>query len=197
MNPGADTLSRGADAAYRETLLERLAGRDPIDVLAEVFEWLPDEVAGLDEAELRTPEGDGKWSILDVIQHMADTELVQGWRIRLILTEQEPELHGIDQDAWAADLSYESATLEGALDQLRALRAANLRLARSLPDSALERAGVHAERGRETLGTTLALVAGHDLVHREQIRRIRRAVTGGGAGAAGGEGGKGTAREDG
>ncbi len=195
MDPGADTVSRGADAAYREALLERLARRDPIDVLAGVFEWLPDEIAGLDEAELRAPEREGKWSILDVIQHMADTELVQGWRIRRILTEEEPALHGIDQDAWAADLRYESATLQGSLDQLRALRAANLRLVRSLPDSALERAGIHAERGRETLATTLALVAGHDLVHRDQIRRIRRAVTSA-AGTPSGLGG-GTAREDG
>lgn len=172
------TLTRGADAAYREALIERLGERDPLETLASLFESLPDAIDGLDAEALSAPEGEGKWSILQVIQHLADTELVQGWRIRRILTEEEPVLRGIDQDVWARALCYERTTLAAALDQLRSLRAANLRLLGTLSDEALDRAGRHEERGRESLCTIVALVAGHDLVHLDQIGRIRRAVEG-------------------
>lgn len=189
MAGAADTaLSRGADAAYREALIERLGARDPLETLASLFEALPDAIDGLDAEALGTPEGEGKWSILQVIQHLADTELVQGWRIRRILTEEEPLLHGIDQDEWARGLRYEDATLAAALDQLRSLRAANLRLLAVLTDEELDRAGRHAERGRESLRTMLALVAGHDLVHLDQIARIRRALE-----ASGQDAGRGSA----
>lgn len=170
------TLSRGADAAYREALIERLGGRDPFETLASLFESLPDAIEGLGPEALAAPEGEGKWSIRDVIQHLADTELVQAWRIRRIVTEEEPVLHGIDQDVWAGRLRYERATLTGALDQLRSLRSANLRLLRALSDEELERAGRHEERGRESLRTMVALLAGHDLVHLDQIARIRGRV---------------------
>lgn len=172
------TLSRGTDAAYREALLERLGDRDPVEELAALFERLPAALEGLTEEELGRPEADGKWSILEVICHLADTELTQAWRIRRVLTEENPTLEPMDQDVWAERLGYGDRDLAEALDQLRALRLANLRLVERLPPEALERASHHPERGSESLRTILALVAGHDAVHLDQIRRIREAVAG-------------------
>jgi len=178
------TLSRGADAAYREALIARLGGRDPIEVLAALFERLPAALEGLSEKDLRRPEAEGKWSILEVICHLADTELTQAWRIRRILTEENPTLEPMDQDVWAARLGYAERDLEDALDQLRALRLANLRLVERRGEAELERTSHHPERGSESLRTILELVAGHDGVHLDQIARIRAAV--GAADATGG-----------
>ncbi len=171
------TLTRGADEAYREALIARLGGRDPIEELAALFERLPAALEGLSDADLRRPEAEGKWSILEVICHLADTEWAQGWRMRRILTEDEPTLEPMDQDVWAARLGYEQRDLGEALDQLRALRLANLRLVERLSDDALERTAYHPERGFESLRTVLQLVAGHDGVHLDQIRRIREVVS--------------------
>ncbi|HEY4648065.1 MAG TPA: DinB family protein, partial [Gemmatimonadales bacterium] len=67
---------------------------------------------------------------------------------------------------------YREVPLGLASDQLRALRAANLHLWRQLTPDQLERTGVHAERGPESVGHILRMMGAHDLVHRRQIERI-------------------------
>ena len=105
---------------------------------------------------------------------------MQAWRIRRVLTEERPTLAPMDQDVWASRLGYAAEDLPEALEQLRALRLANLRLFRRLPDEALDRVSYHPERGEESIRTILGVLAGHDGVHLDQIARIRS--THGGAG---------------
>ncbi|MDX1392950.1 MAG: DinB family protein [Gemmatimonadota bacterium] len=171
-----DALTRGADPAYREALLERLGDADPVDELALLFERLPAALEGLDNERVTRPEAEGKWSILQVVCHLADAELMQAFRIRRALTEERPVLAPMDQDVWAHRLDYAGESLAEALDQLRALRVANLRLVRRLPDETLDRTTFHPERGEETVRTILAVLAGHDRVHLDQIARIRRTL---------------------
>jgi len=173
-----DTLTRGTDAAYREALIARLGDNDPVEELAMLFERLPAALEGLGTEDVARPEAEGKWSILEVICHLADAEWVQGWRIRRILTEDRPVLELMDQDVWASRLGYLDTDLEDAMDQLRALRLANLRLVRRLGPDDLSRVCFHPERGEESLRTVLELVAGHDGVHLDQIARIRAGFAG-------------------
>ena len=173
-NPaGSAAASAGA---YVRALLNVLGDRDPLDVLAELDGWLDRRFSGVPEPALRKPEAPGKWSAVDVVQHLADSELVLGFRVRMILTEDRPPLQGYDQDAWATTLRYPEVPLAEARAQLRALRAANLRVLRRLGPAELERAGMHSERGAETLGHLLKLMGGHDLVHRRQIDRVLTAA---------------------
>ncbi|MBA2626545.1 MAG: DinB family protein, partial [Gemmatimonadales bacterium] len=144
-------------------------------VQAELVRWITTRTLGLDDATLRRSEAPGKWSIIEVVQHLADTELAYGYRVRMVLTHDAWPMEVYDRDAWARDLRYRDSLLPHALDQLRALRAANLRLYRSLTDADLARAGMHVERGAETVATMIRLLAGHDLVHRRQIDRIMAA----------------------
>jgi hypothetical protein len=97
---------------------------------------------------------------------------VYGWRTRLILTEDRPAIQGFDQDAWARTLRYDEMPLDVALAQLGGMRAANLRLWRSLSPAQRARIGVHGERGPESLDLLLHLMGAHDLVHRRQIERV-------------------------
>lgn len=161
---------------YAQGLLNRLGSQHPLVVLAglgaavrRVFEGLPDEV-------IRRAEAPGKWSMIEVAQHLADSEIVVGFRLRMILAHDCPEITAYDQDLWATRLRYREAKLDEVLEQLEALRAANLRIARRLTPEELARFGVHAERGGESVGYLLRLVAGHDLAHLDQLARIRRAV---------------------
>jgi hypothetical protein len=159
--------------AYVRALLELLGERDPLEVLEELPGALDALVSGLSDDEIHRPEAPGKWSINEVIQHMADSEMVWSWRTRMIVAHDRPEITGYDQDLWAERLGYRDAPLDPAMDQIRALRRSNLRLVRSLSPEELRRSGVHAERGEETVEGLLRLYAGHDLVHRRQLERIR------------------------
>jgi hypothetical protein len=161
-----------AASTYVRALLDLLGRRDPIEVLDQLLPWLTERIRGLDDSTLRRPEAPGKWSVIEVIQHLADSDLVFSYRLKMMLTEDQPPLLGYDQDRWAGELHYREAPLQLALDQLRALRAANLHLLRGLAPSQLERVGLHSERGPESAGFLLQLMGGHDLVHRRQIDRI-------------------------
>ena len=177
-NPAGNAA--GAAPAYVRALLELLADRDPLEVMAEQLSWIARRTAGLDDAVLRRPEAPGKWSAIEVIQHLADSDVVAAWRTRQILTVDRPAIQGYDQDAWARTLDYAHVPLEVALGQLRGVRTANLRLWRSLTPAQRARVGLHSERGPESLDLLLKLMGGHDLVHRRQIDRVLGAA---GAGA--------------
>jgi hypothetical protein len=175
-NPANAAAAAAAD--YVRALLDVLGDAEPLAVLAELPAALAALTRGVPRRTLGTPEAPGKWSIVEVIQHLADSELVLGYRVRMALAHDEPPLQGFDQDLWADRLRYRDASLGSALAQLRPLRAANLRLVRSLDDAELGRAAVHAERGRASVAEMLRLAAGHDLAHRRQIARIARTVAG-------------------
>lgn len=162
--------------AYVASLLRALGSRDPFEVLAAMPDALRQAVAGLTPEQEATPERSGKWSVRQVVQHLADSDLVSGFRFRMILAHDSPELLGYDQDLWAERLRYQDADLATALDDFTTLRTLNLRLLRRATPEDLQRAMLHAERGEERLGHLLSLYAGHDLVHLAQIRRIRQAI---------------------
>lgn len=169
-NPAGNAAS--AAAAYVRALLDLLGPRNPLDVLAELVPWLETRMRGITEPVLRRPEAPGKWSVVEVIQHLADSELVAGYRIRMVLAENRPPLPGYDQDHWAAEFHYAAVPLAVVMGQLQGLRAANLHLWKQLTPEQLERVGLHTERGPESAAHIIRLMGAHDLVHRRQIERI-------------------------
>ena len=170
-NPASGATEHAA--AYIAAVLDLLGSRDPLAVMRETIEVLPRAIAGLSPPQLRQPERPGKWSIAQVLQHLADSEIVGAWRFRLILAQDRPQLTGYDQDIWADRLRYDDADPGAALELFTVLRRANLRLLERATAADLTRVGLHAERGEESVGHLRNLYAGHDLLHRRQIERIR------------------------
>jgi hypothetical protein len=162
-NPAGSAV--GNARAYREALLGLVGQRDPLEVLAELPEWLRSKLRTVDDARLRR-------SAMEVVAHLNDAELVHGHRTRMIVAEAEPAIVGYDQDGWAFAFGYASADLPTTLAMLTAMRVANLRLWSAFTPAQLARVGHHSERGPESAGLYLRLAAGHDLVHRRQIERI-------------------------
>ena len=161
---------------YTRAVLGLVGDRDPLAVLEKTPSELTRRLAGLTPEDIARPEAPGKWSIRHVVRHLADSEIVWGYRLRRIVAEDRPPIHGYDQDGWAERLHYERADLVEALAEIRALRAGNLRLLRSLGPVERKRAGVHSERGEESVEHLIRMYAGHDLLHLNQLERIRAAL---------------------
>jgi hypothetical protein len=106
------------------------------------------------------------------VAHIADTELVGGYRIRAILGNPGTPIIGFDQDMWVTALHYDKRDLKRSFEQYRVLREANLALLKSLAPEQWKHHGMHNERGPETVETTVRMFAGHDLNHFQQIERI-------------------------
>jgi hypothetical protein len=177
-----ETFSNPAGAAkeagerYTRALLDLLGDRDPIAVQTALADSVERATTGMSDVQLRQPEKPGKWSVIEVVQHLADSEIVYGYRIRMILASDTPNIEGYDQDAWAKRLRYAQVSLADALAQIRVLRAQTLKLLAGLSPDEWERAGMHSERGRESVRHITKLLAAHDLVHLRQIARIKSAI---------------------
>jgi uncharacterized damage-inducible protein DinB len=173
-NPASHSAEQAA--AYIAAVLDLLGDRDPMGVLERTPAALAAAITGLSDAQLREPEAPGKWSHSHVLRHLADSELVWGYRLRMVLAQDRPRLTGYDQDLWAGRLRYEDDDARQAIDDFAALRRANLRLLGRLSPADLERVGVHAERGEESVEHMIRLYAGHDLLHLRQLARVRERV---------------------
>lgn len=171
--------SRSVEAAkeYTKAILALLGDREPIEVLSKTPAAVRALVAQASAEEVNIPEAPGKWSVRMVVQHLADSDLVSGWRLRLVLAQDRPSITGYDQDAWATRLRYAEVEIDDALADFEQVRRSNLRLLARLPESDRARVGVHAERGEESVAHIVRLTAGHDVLHLRQIERILAAVT--------------------
>lgn len=171
-NPAGATTRNVAE--YVTAVLALLGDRDPIEVLRATPEALEDSVANVPAAALTEPEENGKWSIAEVCQHLADSEIVWSYRLRMVLAEDKPHLVGYDQDVWADRFGYRDVPVGESLALFSAARKSNLRLLARLTPSDYRRVGRHNERGQESVRDLVALYAGHDLVHLGQVERIRQ-----------------------
>ena len=158
--------------AYVQETIALLGTRDPLEVITETPSWLMQRVGKLAASAWRVPEGEGKWSLLQVICHLTDAEMVFGWRARLVLTTENAPLTGYDQNRWLERFEYTGANPDDVLATFISLRQWNLRVWRSVTPAELTRLGNHTERGPESLALLRSLIAGHDLRHRRQIDRL-------------------------
>lgn len=162
--------------AYVASLLDILGSRNPLAVLAETPPALRRLTDGVEKQTLATPEAPGKWSLVQVVQHLADSEIVGAFRFRMTLAHERPPIPGYDQDLWATRLHYERAEIGAAIEQFTVLRLANIRLLTDITADERARVGIHAERGEESIEKMMKMYAGHDLVHLRQMARIKVAI---------------------
>ncbi|HWC13515.1 MAG TPA: DinB family protein [Actinomycetota bacterium] len=160
--------------AYQKALLELLGDQDLEAVLAAT----PERVAELtDELDLdtlqRRPEP-GEWSAEEILGHLFDAEVVYSFRWRFTLAENDPVYPGYDQDAW---IKLPRPSFPELLAAFASLRRANVWLVEETPTEQWTKDARHSERGSEPFGTSLALVAGHDLAHLKQLEQTVAAVT--------------------
>jgi len=160
---------------YTRRILGTLGKNDPLKILAATPRKLGRLLKGLSRALARKRPGKGKWSIAEITAHLAEVEMVIGYRLRLIVSENRTKIQVMDQDAWVKGGHYNDRPVSMSLDHFRSLRKANLDFLRGLSRAQWNHYGRHPERGRETVKHTVALYAGHDLNHLKRIAALRKA----------------------
>ena len=162
---------------YKSRFAAYVEGKDPIAMQREAPDTIACLIAGMAAARLNQPPAPGKWSVLQIIAHLAEDELASSWRYRQMLEHDGPELSAFDQDLWARVGDYSSWEPADALAMFRLLRQANLRMFARLSPQQWQRHGTHTERGKVTIRELCRHMAAHDVNHIEQIKRILNSRT--------------------
>lgn len=147
-------------------------GQDPIKVQSATTKKLARLIKGIPTAKLRKRPGPDQWSVAEILAHLADVEIVIGWRMRSILGAPGTPVQAYDQNAWVISGHYDKRDVGESLEMRRVVRQANLALLKSLSPGQWKQFGQHAERGQESIEHIVRMVAGHDINHIHQIERI-------------------------
>ena len=152
------------DAAELQRAIDEIE-RNPEKVIAFV--------QSLDPATLRHRSDPKKWCALEIMAHLADIELVYGFRMRQIYVQPGSTLAPIDQEAWARSLHYLEQSVPELLERYRVNRCANVHLLRKLTLEDLKKSAWHPEYNDDfSLADLLKFMRGHDLNHLAQIERL-------------------------
>ncbi len=135
-------------------------------------------VSGLSEKVLRYKPSPEKWCVLEILAHLADVEIIYGYRLRQMLADAKPIIAPLDQDAWARNLNY----LDSPASELVAFyglgRHHNLRLLRSLKASDFSKSAFHPEMQRDvTVADLVERMGGHGAAHLQQIEKLKAAAS--------------------
>jgi DinB superfamily len=157
---------------YKRRIMGYLGDQDPMRVQAGTVAKIERLVKGVPAARLRKRPAPGKWSVAEILAHLADGEIVAGYRMRSILGAPGTPIVAYDQDRWAESQNYAKCNPKMSLCVLRTLRQADLALLKSLHPEQWKHFGVHAERGEESIERSVQWIAGHDINHLRQIEAI-------------------------
>jgi hypothetical protein len=160
---------------YIARILSNVEGQDGLTVLGATAERLKALLALTPRSAWMRSPVPGRWSAAQVLAHLADVEIVTGWRVRSILASDGVPLQPFDQDAWADTFKYGEVDPAESLATFSAARASLLSLLARVDPSRQAHHGMHAERGKETVAHLIRLYAGHDLNHLKQIEALVRA----------------------
>lgn len=144
-------------------------------------EWLarlqhqPDEyralLGGLDEARAAAPSAPGKWSFVDILGHVCDTERVFAFRLLWFARGAPTELPGFDQDPWVEARRHQARTLASALDEFATTRQGTLALIATIAEADADRRGV-ANGYAMTVRACAWMIAGHAQHHLDGLREV-------------------------
>jgi DinB family protein len=157
---------------YIQRMTSHVEGKRPLAVQAATAKKLERMISGLPTATLRKRPFPDKWSINEILAHLADSEIVLGFRMRMILAVPGTPITAVDQDSWVTSGHYEKRDPRESIKHFRVFREANLALLKSLTPEQWKHHGMHSERGRETIEHIVRIYAGHDINHLQQIERI-------------------------
>lgn len=159
-------------AQYRRRLEGYVEGADPLRIQQLTPARLARLIEGISAQKLRRRPARDKWSIVEILAHLAEDEFASSWRYRQMIEHDGVTLFAFDQELWAGLSNYATWNAHEALELFRLLRAANLRMLRALSPEHWEHSGSHVERGTLTVRDLARHMAAHDINHTKQIEAL-------------------------
>jgi hypothetical protein len=157
---------------YTQRIMSHSEGKEPMRLQQAAPKKLAALIKGKTAKQLMRRPAPDKWSVAEILAHLADAELAISWRLRQTLASNGISLQAYDQDIWAKTFNYARRDPRVSLTSYRTLREANVALLKSVPRKLWDNYGIHQERGNESVGHLVKMVAGHDLNHLQQIEKI-------------------------
>jgi uncharacterized damage-inducible protein DinB len=162
---------------YTQRLLSYVDGKDPLRLQQAAPKKLAALIKGKKKEQLSRRPEPGKWSVAEVMAHLADAEIAISWRLRQVLSSSGVSIEAYDQDSWARTFDYARRDPRQSLESFRLLRENNIALLKAVPRKLWDNYGVHSERGKESVAHIARMVAGHDVNHLQQVERVLRGTS--------------------
>ncbi|HTZ83219.1 MAG TPA: DinB family protein [Candidatus Acidoferrales bacterium] len=157
---------------YIGRILGYVEGQDAVKLQRTTVGKLRKLTQGLTPKQLKWRPEPAKWSIAEIVAHLADTEVVASWRMRSVIGENGITIQPFDQDAWASAFNYRDRDAKRSLETFRVLRENNLAMLKEISKETWDNYGMHLERGKESIAHLTRMFAGHDTNHILQVERI-------------------------
>lgn len=165
-------MAKETPEQYKARILGLMDGKDAVAVQRETAAKLAKLVDGASREQLaKRPEAD-KWSVSEILVHLAEAEVSCFWRYRQMIEHNGASIIPFDQDLWYKLGDYPSRDPQESLQLFRLMRAANLRMFDHLTAEQWQLGGIHQERGPMTIADLARQMAGHDVNHVAQIEKL-------------------------
>ena len=157
---------------YKARILALMESKDSLTVQRETANQMAELIAGIPAEQLCQRPAPDKWSVAEILAHLSEAEIGSSWRYRQMIEHDGAPLSSYDQDLWESLGGYASRDANNSLHLFRLLRETNLRMFDQLSPGQWQRHGIHAERGLMSVADLARQVAGHDINHLEQVRKV-------------------------
>lgn len=157
---------------YTARILSNIEGKNSLHVLKSSPKKIKKLIKGVKKKALMKRPEPNKWSVAEIVAHLAETELVLAWRYRSVVEKNGVTIQPFEQDDWAANSHYGTSDVDDMLELFTVVRKANMKFLSGLTQKQWENYGMHQERGKESITHIVNLEAGHDINHLRQIEKI-------------------------
>jgi hypothetical protein len=140
------------------------------------YRAIVEAIHNLTEEQFDARPGDGRWTIREIIHHLADSEMTAAIRLRLLIAEERAAIQGYDQDEFARRLHYDRPH-ESSLQAFRYARETTAQLLELLTEAEWLRQGTHTEVGAFSVEKWLEIYGPHAHRHARQIVEARDAAS--------------------
>ena len=152
-------------ADYYANYISKVPGSDVLSVLESQRLQMLQLFAGRSERDGSFRYAPGKWTVKEVLGHIADTERIFAYRALRIARGDQTPLPGFEQDDYVRSGAFGDRTLAGLAEEFGAVRTASVSLLRSFNEEAWSRRGMASQK-EVTVRALGFMIAGHQIHHR-------------------------------
>ncbi len=157
---------------YKARILGLMEGKDAMSVQRETAARLAKLMDGAPADQLSKRPAADKWSVSEILVHLAEAEVSCFWRYRQMIEHNGATIIPFDQDLWYKLGDYPARDAKESLQLFRLMRDANVRMLDRLTPEQWQSGGVHTERGPMTVADLVRQMAGHDINHVAQVEKL-------------------------